>query len=286
MKSIRKKLLWILAYISTGVALILPFISITSWEFWTIDFKLFLSVNLFIPPLLLYKKTRYIRPVIMLMCLTLFGFLQMACPRLPGAIELFVLNLTSGKAFLQFGIKIAIIVIMTLLFSRYYCGWICPKGTVQEMVYQSRFNTTMPLWIDRKLKYLKYIMLGLLILCPLIFQYRLYEHIGPFRVIFNLGGSPLLVLHFAFWIILSVFVERAYCRYFCPEGALLALINKISIFRIRIDSKCTSCRQCEEICPVDAINIKDRKVLSICKEECIVCKECEAKCRKNMINFL
>jgi polyferredoxin len=144
----------------------------------------------------------------------------------------------------------------------------------------------VPPRVDKVLKYGKYIMLALLVLFPLAFETQLFRLIGPFRVIFNLDGEYYAVAFLCLVLLSSVFIERAYCRYFCPEGGLLALAQLVSPYRMRLDrNKCTCCRRCYRICPVDAFVVEGKAPVSISRTECIVCKECEAVCRDGSLSF-
>jgi len=76
---------------------------------------------------------------------------------------------------------------------------------------------------------------------------------------------------------LSIVVERFWCRYLCPLGAILAWTNRISLWRIRVnESDCISCGLCTRACPMD---------LDVPREverggECIRCRACVHACRR------
>lgn len=229
---------------------------------------------------------RRVRSLLILFALAYFGFLQASCPRIPGALELILLHMFDDNPILMHIIKVGTAVGMGIVFGRYYCGWICPKGIIQEYIYRPTVKLTVPPRLDRALKYGKYVMLGALILFPLVFETQLFRYIGPFRVIFNLDGEYYAVAFLVVVLLTSVFIERAYCRYFCPEGGLLALAQLVSPYRMRLDrTKCTSCRRCYRICPVDAFVVEGKTPVRISRTECIACKECEAVCRDGSLTF-
>ncbi|MGC8927319.1 MAG: 4Fe-4S binding protein [Myxococcota bacterium] len=286
-QSTRYKILQIFSYLLIVIALSLPFIPITGVKFWNLDYQLFLMFMLIVPSLLFhYPRTEYVRPIVMLASLAMFGFLQMSCPRVPRAIEYMISALVNHRPVAMYVIKIGVFVITALLFSRYYCVWICPKGIIQEYIYKEDFKIEVPENLDRILKKAKFILLFALIFATLFGDFKLFEHIGPFHILFSMSGSVFMVLWLSFWLILSVFVSRPYCRYFCPEGALLGLINKISFLKVGVDigSKCTGCERCLKVCPVDAIKTADR-CTKIDDYECIMCRECESNCKVDCIKF-
>ncbi len=232
------------------------------------------------------RWSRGVRVAVILFSLAYFGFLQAACPRLPGAIELTLLHLSEPAQAGMHILKVGVVLVMGLVFGRYYCGWICPKGVIQELIYRPRFKVKVPEKVDRVLKLGKYLTLILLILFPLLLEIRLFRHIGPFRVIFNLMGPAYLIIFLLVVLATSVFIERAYCRYFCPEGGLLALAQLLSPYRMRFHREsCNCCGRCIKACPVDAFVTEGKGPLRISRTECIVCKECERVCRQGSIHY-
>ena len=122
---------------------------------------LMLAFALFI--IVVPTDTRKLRGPLILFALAYFGALQAACPRLPGAIELTLLHLTDDNPIIMQVIKIAVILGLALLFGRYYCGYVCPKGVIQEYLYRPRIGITPSPRVDRVLKKGKYLTLALLV---------------------------------------------------------------------------------------------------------------------------
>ena len=229
---------------------------------------------------------RGVRLSIILFSLAYFGFLQAACPRLPGALELILLHISEPERVGMHIIKVAVVLTMGIVYGRYYCGWICPKGVIQELIHRPALGVKVPEKVDRALKWGKYVTLVLLVLFPLIWNARLFLHIGPFRVIFNMSGPAYAVAFLVVVLVASVFIDRAYCRYFCPEGGLLALAQLVSPFRVRLDrARCTDCGRCVKACPVDAFVLEGKTPVAISRTECIVCTECAVACRESGIHF-
>jgi polyferredoxin len=86
---------------------------------------------------------------------------------------------------------------------------------------------------------------------------------------------------FILFIILIFIIERGWCRYFCPIGAILAPFNKISLIHVSVNKdECIHCNICSSVCPmgIDVPNMyRD--------PECILCGKCVEKCPKNVIKF-
>jgi MauM/NapG family ferredoxin protein len=100
--------------------------------------------------------------------------------------------------------------------------------------------------------------------------------------LFRMSGWFLLIF---LAILTAEFVSRRFwCRYLCPLGALFAVFSKFQIWRRRVDSDCTSCVACQNICKMDAI---ESDFVQTDYGECIQCYDCVADCPPDVttINF-
>lgn len=87
----------------------------------------------------------------------------------------------------------------------------------------------------------------------------------------SLGGLLLLLI-----MIGSVFVERFFCKYLCPLGALFDLVSHFRIFKIKKPTeKCGGCRMCTKQC---SMSIPLYKYESVNSGECINCMKCTESC--------
>jgi polyferredoxin len=175
---------------------------------------------------------------------------------------------------------------LTLLFGaiagRFWCGWICPFGTLQDYTYRI---PTYKLRIPRFLTYSRYVFLvGAVFLAPYFAQtteFNLYwcQFCPAGRIeagIYAKFVTPawpqtwrfLVLMGFILFIIVA---QRGFCRVFCPLGAIFGLCNKISLWRITLtDEKCKSCQLCKKACPVDNAIYESPD-----SPDCIRCLECK-----------
>jgi polyferredoxin len=167
--------------------------------------------------------------------------------------------------------------VITFVFGRVYCGYVCPYGAIQELINVK--NIKIPKKVDRYLKYIKYVLLVTLPVISIIVGYE-FGFEAPFKTVFNFSFLlvPLIItIGFAF---ISIFSNRFFCRYICPYGALMGLISKISIFRLFKDEDCIKCGLCVKACPQGAMCSPGES-----KSECIVCGKCIEKCPKDCLKI-
>jgi ferredoxin-type protein NapH len=177
------------------------------------------------------------------------------------------------------------------LVGRIPCGWVCPFGLLQDLMYKVPLpKLRLPRWAG----YFKYVCLGILaVLLPLVVRVHWFSRLCPVGALE--GGIPLQALPPAgvpravmapglfFWLkiaILAVFLlwmmstKRPFCRTACPLGAILSLFNPVSLYRLQVDREsCNKCGKCREVCPVD-INVCDNPN----SPECVRCLECKKAC--------
>lgn len=190
---------------------------------------------------------------------------------------------------------IGTLLLFGVLLGRSICGFLCPFGLIQELMYKIPTKKIKKNNISRKLSMIKYIILILFVLIiPLIFlEPGFCKYICPAGTLeagiiitsFNSSIRELTGILFSWKIlillivlIISVFVYRGFCRFICPLGAFYAMFNKISLFNIEIDkNRCNGCRECINVCKMDVLKIGDG--------ECIRCGECINACKSKAIVY-
>lgn len=164
---------------------------------------------------------------------------------------------------------LSIPVLMALFIGRVFCGYICPAGAIQELLFIPKLETKLSKKSITILRKVKYIFLSYLVIRVLITQTEILTSYTPFRPLFSLGGAPLTITLTIVTAIISLLIYRPFCQFFCPFGALLGLVSLGNDFKL-VTEECSKCNAC---CPVDAI--ENGKVN---KTECICCGECGENC--------
>ena len=141
----------------------------------------------------------------------------------------------SGAFLLTAGIPLAV-----LIFGNVYCGYICPFGALQELLSYlkpQKLKTLIPAEKLRMAAFCKYIILFIFIIA--FFLSRKHDTLGADLLIgiFSARGRKLLILIAIIAIAGSFFYTRFWCRYLCPAGAFLSLLNRVAILKSFLPEK-------------------------------------------------
>jgi len=179
---------------------------------------------------------------------------------------------------------------MAFLLRKAFCSWLCPIGTVSEMLASLgrkvfRRNFVITKWVDIPLRGLKYLLLGFFVYAVssmsvhalgafLHSPYGLIADVKMLNFFRHLDRTGLIVI--GILVLGSVLVKNFWCRYLCPYGALLGFASLLSPLRIRrTPSACIDCGKCAKACPA---NLPVDKLVIIKSAECTGCMECVAIC--------
>jgi ferredoxin len=181
------------------------------------------------------------------------------------------------------------VVALGILLSRFFCGWLCAFGALQGVfgwigrkLFRRRF--TLPRKLDAVLRWVKYpLLLGIIWLTwragelvirpydPMAAYGHLSTGLASVWADFAIGFAVLVAV-----MLLSALYDRVFCKYFCPLGAMLAILSRVPLFRVRREaSTCISCSKCDRACPM---NIEVATAASVDSAECIACLECVTAC--------
>jgi polyferredoxin len=224
------------------------------------------------------------------------------CYSCPGAIASCPLGalqnaLAEGRAPL---LAAGFLLLFAVMLARTICGFFCPFGFFQELLYKIPSRKFPKTAFTRGLSLAKYgflvvLAFGLPLAAFLVQGYGVPFFCELFCPAGTLeAGIPLVLADSALrvaagglfiWklcvlaavLILSVFCFRPFCRFACPLGALYGLFNKYAILGLTLDeSACVHCGACVKKCGMDTKTVNDR--------ECIRCGKCAEVCPAKAIN--
>lgn len=198
---------------------------------------------------------------------------------------------------------LGIILLYCITLGRWICGWLCPGGFLQELLYKIKSPKLRKSKVTRALSYFKYVLLFVMVIgiplmfglssdravpafckfiCPIgTFEGGIFLLINPNNKAYFVNLGPLFTWKFCLlvgFIVASIFIYRFFCRFFCPLGAIYGIFNKLSILGIKVDkTKCNSCGSCVSHCKMDVKQVGDH--------ECIMCGECIDTCHAHAIDW-
>ena len=184
-------------------------------------------------------------------------------------------------------------VALTVVFGRFFCGWICPATLLYEL------NSNFAAWLrwaglrpgnrrfDRRIKY-AVLAIGLVLSAasgsvliaavypPAIIGRELYYLVAW-------GGFGPGMVFFLVTLLFDLLVSRrGFCRYLCPGGALYSLIGRYRLLRIRrIVETCNDCAKCNVVCEFELDPLRDGF-----GQECNNCAACMAVCPTDALAFV
>ncbi|MDH5461762.1 MAG: 4Fe-4S binding protein [Candidatus Bathyarchaeota archaeon] len=217
-------------------------------------------------------------------------------------------------------LPLASFLLIAIVLGRSLCGWVCPFGFVQDLLtYVKKKHTQVSLRTHQSMINVKYFILAATLLVSGTLAASLAMGMGesykraigifapaPFnalspsdtlfavlpRIVLNalygiavesLLTSPLFwarLFILGAFVLLVAYVPRGWCRYACPHGALMAILNRFSFLGLKRDPvRCTKdgCRKCVEVCPMK-IRILELPWEKFADPECIYCLKCVDEC--------
>jgi len=197
-------------------------------------------------------------------------------------------------------------IVLTIIFGRFFCGWICPFGALHQFVGylgNRRKTTAQKIQLNkyRKAQCIKYFILLFFLFMAAFpslaatLQTGLLDPITLVTRSFNLLLLPVIDrtvnlvsvsarFYEGAWLIFTIFltavlfnliIPRFYCRFICPLGALFAIISRFAIWRIgKMQSECSDCKLCNKACegacePAGKMRISECVLCLNCREDCI-----------------
>lgn len=222
-----------------------------------------------------------------------------SCPGALGSCPIGSLQAVLTNRNYQFSFYvIGFLILVGVCLGRFVCGWLCPFGLVQDIVYQIPFvKKYKNIYGHKIVKYLKYVILILFVIILPLFVVNIIgqgspwfcKYIRPSGTL--MAGIPLVAMNtplqqaigfLYYWkisilillILLSIVVYRPFCKYLCPLGAIYGMFHSVAFYRYDVDvEKCVQCGKCQKSCNMDISVWQNPN-----SPECIRCGDCIKCC--------
>lgn len=200
------------------------------------------------------------------------------------AVQLAFLLLLIGG--LYSAVKPAFIILLPLAFlaGNFFCGWLCPFGTIQELVgkvgsliIKKKFK--MPLSLQRYLQYSRYI-LAVIVLSHIAQAFLDLSAINAYRTFMRAATGTIAqtaaMAIMGSFLVAALFFDRPFCNYCCTEGVRFGVLSLGRLVTIKRNSEaCVGCRQCDKACPM---NIAVSQNSQVRHAQCVNCFHCLSAC--------
>ncbi|MGA2612227.1 MAG: 4Fe-4S binding protein [Spirochaetia bacterium] len=176
---------------------------------------------------------------------------------------------------------IAGLIALTLVLGRFFCGWICPMGSLIELsdnIFSFPRKANPAAIHASPQSFLVRLPPALVVLGAVVVSVFTSTSLLPYFhpnvwIVRILSRSVLGLVFLGLVLLSSLFGRRLWCVFICPLGALYGVFSRISFLRLRIE-KCSQCKACDR-CPMQAADFRTREILPY---QCILCFDYEKSC--------
>jgi Pyruvate/2-oxoacid:ferredoxin oxidoreductase delta subunit len=188
-------------------------------------------------------------------------------------------------------IALAFFLLLAVVGNKLVCGWTCPFGALQELLYSLPVlkrikRKKVPFLVSNAIRTALFVA-ALLLLFNIVGGregFVLYHSVNPFNL-FDLDfGNAAIVFTIIISLVLSLLTYRPFCQFVCPFGLISWLVERLSLARIRINaSRCNQCGVCVKACPLDAA--KGLVAGKLFAADCYSCARCLNVCPQDAITY-
>ncbi len=245
---------------------------------------------------ILMRKTRIngrSRKILYLSAIMIFGIILGADPSPMGTVKDAIHLYGSQKViFPPRMIALTVFLTIVLLANKFICAWGCQIGTLQDLIF--RLNRDKkdtkgiikqfkpPYWLTNSIRIIFFVVFTMV---AFLWAADIFEPIDPFKIFKPAYITGIGWLFISSILVLSLFIYRPWCQLFCPFGLVGWLVEKISLFKIKVDyESCIGCEACAKACPSTVMNaiLKREKVIP----DCFACGTCINVCPTDSIKML
>ena len=180
-------------------------------------------------------------------------------------------------------VMVGAMVVFSLIGNKIFCGWICPLGCLQELIYKvsKGLKRIKPaFFITNSVRFSLIVLFSMYVY---FFEMNIYDFFNPFEL-FHWHLYTYIIIVISIVIAASLVFFRPFCHFICPAGFITWIFEQISIFKIHKNTgKCTLCKKCIKDSPCAAVEpiINDQKIVP----DCYACGKCIESCPEDALTF-
>ena len=245
---------------------------------------------------ILFKKrpaTASMRKVLLFVSVLVFGVIMGSDPSPMGTVKDAIHLYGSAKAvFPPRMIALSVFLLIVFVANKYICAWGCQVGVLQDLIFRLNQTDKGKAVLGKQIKVPFVISNAIRVLFLAVFTFIAFawgtdivEPIDPFKIYKPAYLGVAGGLFTGGLLLLSLFIYRPWCHFFCPFGLVGWLVEKISRVRISVNYEtCIACEKCAAVCPSTVMNaiLKQNKAVI---PDCFACYTCVAACPTESIRF-
>lgn len=233
------------------------------------------------------------RKAALFVSLSIFGVVMGSDPSPMGTVKDAIhLYGSAGAVFPPRMIALTVFLLIVFAANKYICSWGCQVGVLQDLIFRLNQDEKSKAIIGRQYKIpfalsngVRFVFFGVFTMAAFTWGVDIIEPFDPFKIYkpAYLGISGAIFL--GILLLMSLYIYRPWCHFFCPFGLIGWLVEKISRVRINVDYQtCIACQKCAAACPstvMAAILKQDKKTIP----DCFACYVCREECPTESIRF-
>ena len=221
------------------------------------------------------------------------------------------------------GFGFIVILLLSLVFGRVYCSFICPLGMLQDLfIFISRKTGLRKRHVFQSPMHgIQYFLLGISVVSAIFGTLSIVNVLDPYSLFGKIAAhlfksaalfannmlanlfemSDIYLLHIkkqheipdsilfftvfflCILLLFSIFRGRMYCNSICPVGGILGLVSRVSFFQFAIDGK--KCKACRVCEHVCKTGCIDIKRKTIDNSRCVACFNCLGVCAESAVTY-